>query len=160
SLQITPTANQSGLAMITVTVNLSGGGTLTDTFTVTVSPVNDRPSFFILGAPTVLEDSGAQTVSNFATSITPGPLEESQSVSFIVTANNNPSLFSVAPAISSSGVLTYTPAPNAYGDAIVSIVLKDNGGTDNGGLDTSTEQGFTISITPVNDVPTFTKGAN
>lgn len=159
SLQITPAANQSGLAMITVTVNLSGGGTVIDTFTLTVAPVNDRPSFFVLGAPAVLEDSAAQTV-NLVTNISAGPLEEGQSVSFSVTTNNNPSLFWVAPAVSSSGTLTYTPAPNAHGDAIVSLVLKDDGGTENGGVDTSTEQGFTISITPVNDAPTFTKGAN
>ena len=159
SLQITPTANQSGLAMITVTVNLSVGGPVTDTFTLTVTPVNDRPSFFILGAPAVLEDSPAQTV-NLVTNISAGPLEEGQSASFNITTNNNPSLFLVAPAVSSSGTLTYTPAPNAYGDAIVSLVLKDDGGTENGGVDTSIEEAFTISITPVNDAPTFTKGAN
>ena len=160
SLQMTPLANQSGLATITVTVNLSGGGTLTDTFVLTVNPVNDRPSFFIAGAPAVLEDSGAQTVSNFATSITAGPSEAAQTLSFNVTTNSNPTLFSVAPAISSSGTLTYTAAPNAFGDATVTIVLKDNGGTANGGVDTSTEQSFIISITPVNDAPTFTKGPN
>jgi CSLREA domain-containing protein len=159
SLQITPAANQSGLATITVTVNLSGGGTLMDTFTVTVTPVNDRPTFFILGAPAILEDSAAQTV-NLVTNINAGPLEEAQSVSFTATVNTNPGLFSVAPAVNSSGTLTYTPAPNAFGDAIVTLVMKDNGGTANGGVDTSIEQAFTISITPINDVPTFTKGAN
>jgi len=158
SLQISPAPNQSGLAMITVTVNLSGGGTLTDSFTLTVNPVNDRPTFFVLGAPAVLEDSGPQTVP-LVTNISAGP-GESQSLAFTVTSNTNPSLFSVAPAVSSSGVLTYTPAPNAYGDAIVAIALKDDGGTANGGQDTSIEQGFTISITPVNDAPTFTKGAD
>ena len=145
--------------MITVTVNLSGGGTLTDTFTLTVVPVNDRPTFFVLGVPAVLEDSGAQTV-NLLTNISPGPLEEAQSVSFNVTHNNNPGLFSVAPAVSSSGTLTYTPAPDAFGNAIVTVVATDDGGTANGGVNTSTEQNFTISITPVNDAPTFTKGAD
>ena len=159
SLLITPVANQSGLATITVTVNLSGGGTLTDTFTLTVLPVNDRPTFFVLGAPAVLEDSGAQTV-NLITNISPGPLEEAQSVSFNVTHNNNPGLFAVAPAVSSSGTLTYTPAPNAFGNAIVTVVATDDGGTANGGVNTSTEENFTISITPVNDAPSFTKGAN
>ncbi|HEU4508125.1 MAG TPA: choice-of-anchor Q domain-containing protein [Pyrinomonadaceae bacterium] len=159
SLQITPAANQSGLAMITVTVNLSGGGSLMDTFTLTVNPVNDRPTFFVLGAPAILEDSGAQTV-NLVTNINPGPLEEAQSVSFTTTVNTNPGLFSVAPAVNSSGTLTYTPAPNAFGDAIVTVVMKDNGGTANGGVDTSIEQAFTISVTPVNDAPTFTAGAN
>ena len=160
SLQITPAPNQSGIAMITVTVNLSGGGSLTDTFTLTVTPVNDRPSFSIAAVPAVLEDTPAQTVLNFATNISAGPLEEAQSVSFSITGNSNPTLFSAAPAVSSSGTLTYTPAPNAYGNALVTLVLIDNGGTANGGEDTSTAQTFTISITPVNDVPTFTKGAN
>lgn len=158
SLQITPAANQSGLTMITVTVNLTGGGTLMDTFTLNVNPVNDRPSFFLLGAPAVLEDSAAQTV-NLVTNINVGPLE-TQTVSFTATVNTNPGLFSVAPAIDSSGTLTYTPAPNAFGDAIVTVVMKDNGGTANGGVDTSIEQAFTISVTSVNDVPTFTKGAD
>ena len=107
----------------------------------------------------MLEDSGAQTV-NLVTNINPGPLEEAQSVSFTATVNTNPGLFLVGPAISSSGTLTYTPAPNAFGDAIVTVVMKDNGGTANGGIDTSTEQAFTISVTPVNDIPTFTIGAN
>jgi CSLREA domain-containing protein len=158
SLQMTPLANQSGLATITVTVNLSGGGTVTDTFILTVNPVNDRPSFSIAGAQTILEDSGAQTVQNFATSLTAGPGEAAQSLSFTVTTINTPGLFSVAPAISSSGTLTYTAAPNAFGNAIVTIVLKDDGGTANGGVDTSTEQSFTITVINVNDAPTFTKG--
>ena len=159
SLQITPAANQSGVATITVTVNLSGGGTLTDIFTLTVLSVNDRPSFSVLGAQTVLEDSGPQTVPNFAGNISAGPLEDAQSISFTVTVTN-PGLFSVAPSVSSVGTLTYTPAPNAHGDANVTLVLTDNGGTENGGQDTSIEQIFTISVTPVNDAPTFTKGAD
>ncbi len=159
SLLITPQANQSGLATITITVNLSGGGTLTDTFTLTILPVNDRPTFFVLGAPAVLEDAGEQTV-NLITNINPGPLEETQTVSFTVSVKTNPGLFLVTPTVDSTGKLTYTTAPNAYGDSILTVVAKDNGGTANGGIDTSTEEGFTISVTPVNDVPTFTKGPN
>ena len=33
---------------------------------------------------------------------------------------------------------------------------KDDGGTTNGGMDTSPAQTFTITLTPVNDVPSFT----
>jgi hypothetical protein len=40
TVTITPAANQSGAATITITVN-DGGLTATDTFTLTVSPVND-----------------------------------------------------------------------------------------------------------------------
>lgn len=160
SLQITPAANQSGVATITVTVNLVGGGTLSDTFTLTVVSINDAPSFSIPSTQTSLEDAGPITVPNFASNVSAGPLEDAQSISFTVTIKTNPGLFSVAPAVSSSGTLTYTPAPNENGEALVSLILKDNGGTDNGGVDTSTEQTFTISVLPVNDAPTFTKGAN
>ena len=36
----------------------------------------------------------------------------------------------------------------------------DDGGTANGGVDTSPSQSFTITVTGVNDAPSFTKGAN
>jgi hypothetical protein len=158
ALLITPTANQSGLAMITVTVNLSGGGTAIDTFTLTVLPVNDAPSFTKGADQTVLEDAGAQTVNNWATGLSAGPNEGAQNLSFTVT-NSNPDLFSVAPAISPSGTLTYTPAPNKSGVANLTVVLKDDGGTANGGQDTSSPpQLFTITVTEVNDAPSFTKG--
>lgn len=53
-------------------------------------------------------------------------------------------------------MLTYTLETNANGVATVSVVLKDNGGTDGGGKDTSAAQTFTITVTPVNDIPSFT----
>ena len=64
------------------------------------------------------------------------------------------------PAVSPTGTLTYTTAPNANGSATVSVVLKDNGGTANGGVDTSAPQTFTITVNPVNDAPSFTSGGN
>ena len=36
----------------------------------------------------------------------------------------------------------------------------DNGGTANGGVDASPTQTFTITVTSVNDAPSFTKGAD
>ena len=52
-----------------------------------------------------------------------------------MTGNTNPTLFSAAPAISSTGTLTYTPAADASGTATIDVVLKDDGGTANGGVD-------------------------
>src|SRR5690606_36187595 len=63
------------------------------------------------------------------------------------------SLFSDQPVISPNGTLTYTAAENAHGVATVSVRLHDNGGTENGGVDTSTVQTFTITVTAVNDAP-------
>jgi CSLREA domain-containing protein len=153
TLQITPAANQTGTAQITISVTYSGGAVSNDTFQLTVNPVNDAPSFTKGADQTVAEDAGPQTVNNWATAISPGPNESSQTVSFLVTANSNASLFSTAPAVSSNGTLTYTPAANANGSATITLVAKDDGGTANGGQDTSAAQTFNITVTPVNDPP-------
>jgi hypothetical protein len=56
--------------------------------------------------------------------------------------------------------LTFTTATNASGTAQVTILLKDDGGVSNGGMDTSSPQSFTITVRPVNDPPSFLKGAD
>src|SRR5262249_13242217 len=124
------------------------------TFVITVAPVNDPPSFDLPASPnqTALEDSGAHTVNGFATNIQPGPPNESgQTVTFHVSNDNN-ALFSVQPNIdATTGNLTYTLAANQNGSAIVHVTLSDNGG----GSDTSAEKTFQISVTAVNDAPSF-----
>ena len=103
----------------------------------------------------LLEDAGAQSVANFATSISAGPANESgQTVNFTVSNNNN-GLFSSPPAISSTGTLTFTPTANASGSATVTVALTDNGGT-NPGVNTSAAQTFTITVAAVNDPPVNT----
>ena len=160
TLTATPLANLSGSTTITITANLSGGGTVNSAFLLTVLSVNDAPSFTKGANQTVNEDSGAKSVTNWATGISPGPGEAGQTLTFVISNNTNPSLFSAGPAISSSGTLTFTPAANAFGSADVSVSLKDNGGTANGGQDTSAVQTFTITVNSVNDAPSFTKGAD
>jgi len=49
--------------------------------------------------------------------------------------------------------LTFTPAPNANGVAVIGVTVQDDGGTENGGVDTSVEQTFVITVQPVNDPP-------
>ena len=92
-----------------------------------------------------------------ATSVNAGDAEANQTVTFIVS-NDNPALFSVQPAISSDGTLTYTPAANACGMATVTVVAMDDGGVDPdcGGRDTSQPCDFKITVTPVNDCPVGT----
>jgi VCBS repeat-containing protein len=162
-LTFTAAPNANGTANVTVTLRDNGGtangGLDTSTpyvFTIVVNPVNDAPTFNPGTNQTVLEDAGPQTV-NWATAILAGPPNEAtQTLSFNV-ANSNPSLFTVAPTISPTGVLTYTTAPNANGSAVVTVALQDSGGTSNGGIDTSSPPRiFTINVTPVNDAPTLT----
>jgi hypothetical protein len=168
TLTYTVAANANGLATITINLKDNGGTanggvdtSAAQTFTITVNSVNDVPSFTKGANQTVNEDAGAQTVNNWATSISPGPANESgQTVSFNITNNTNAALFATAPAVSSTGALTYTPAANANGSATITINLQDNGGTANGGVDTSAAQTFTITVNSVNDAPSFTKGAD
>ncbi len=145
--------NQYGTATITIR-GTSNSNTVDDAFVVTVTAVNDEPSFTKGSDQSVNEDAGAQTVSGWASSLSKGSGDpSSQSLSFTVTNNNN-SLFSTQPAINSSGVLTYTSATNATGSSTVSVVLADDGGTANSGDDTYATQTFTIAVNAVDDAPT------
>ncbi len=93
----------------------------------------------------VVEDSGPASL-DLIRDLSAGPDDESgQTVRFEVTATD-PSLFSRLPAVSATGTLTFTPAPNAYGTTVVSVVAIDDGGTSHGGIDTSAPQSFTIAI--------------
>ena len=96
----------------------------------------------------------------WATAISPGPSDESgQAVNFLLDAGV-PDIFSTGPAISPGGTLSFTPAANANGTSTVTVSLHDNGGIANGGDDTSAAQTFPVTVTPVNDPPSFTKGGN
>ena len=159
SFTFTPAADWNGVATFTYFANdgFANSGTAA-TVTITVTAVNDPPSFTKGADQVVLEDAGAQTVNGWATAISAGPANESaQTLTFNITGNTNPALFSAAPAVDpATGNLSYTPAANANGTATITLVLQDNGG----GLDTSPPQSFTITVTAVNDAPSFTKGAD
>jgi subtilisin-like proprotein convertase family protein len=149
TVTFTPAVNEFGTATVTLTVTDGGGLTAQDTFVVTVSPINDRPSFTKGADATATNDAGPQSIANWATSISPGPANEtSQTVSFQVTGNSNSALFSAGPLVAANGTLTFTPAAGAVGTATITIAAQDNGGTANSGVDTSLPQTFTITINP------------
>ncbi len=160
NLSLALAANANGAATVTVRLQDNGGianggqdSSAPQTFTVTVTLVNDAPSFTPGSNVVVNEDSGPQNFANWATNITAGPLDETaQTVSFTVT-NNNDALFSAPPVINSSGTLTFTIATNAFGVATISATLTDSGGTANGGQNSSAQQFFTITVNAVNDLP-------
>ncbi len=121
---------------------------------------NQPPSFTAGGSQSVLEDAGIQSVTGWATAISPGPAEESwQKVTFTVSTDS-PELFAVQPAVAPDGTLTYAPAADANGVARVAVAALDDGGTANGGIDSSGAVAFTITIDPVNDTPGFTAGGD
>jgi hypothetical protein len=152
TLTWTPTPNASGSATITVRVMDDGGtalggvDTTTRTFTVTVLPVNDAPTFSAGGPVAVAQNAGAQVIPNWATEISPGPFGESgQTVAFLVSSAGA-GLFASPPVLSPAGALSFTPAAGARGAASVSVRLQDNGGTADGGADTSSPKTFAIEV--------------
>jgi len=133
--------------------------TVTGNVWVDVLSVNDAPSFTLGANQSVAEDTGPHTVTGFATNILPGPVsapspydESGQTVSFNVL-NDNSGLFSVAPAISNAGDLTFALAADAFGTANVTVTAVDDGGTADGGVDASAPVTFSIEVAPVNDPP-------
>ena len=110
----------------------------------------------------MLEDSGAQTVTGWATALSAGPADESaQTLTFIVTNNTNAALFSAgAGGRVERQADVHAGGRTRSGRATVTLRLDDNGGTANGGVNQSPTQTFSITVTGVNDAPSFTKGAD
>ncbi len=94
--------------------------------------------------------AGMQTVNNWASNFNPGAANESgQSIQrYIVEVINNSNIFKVAPTINQAGDLTYTPVDTIATSttAQIRVSAQDNGGTANGGVDTSIPQIFTITV--------------
>lgn len=150
----TPDADYFGSDAFTFSVDDGNGGTAEAAVDLSVGPVNDAPSFLGGADVTVDEDSGPATVSAWATTISAGPANESaQSVAFTLTGNTNSPLFAAGPAISPSGDLSFTPADDGFGTAEITVVATDDGGVDNGGVDTSSSYTFTIAVSSLNDAP-------
>src|SRR3954452_15755279 len=65
-------------------------------------------------------------------------------------------MFAVAPAVDTTGNITYTLTPDVNGTSTFDVKVQDDGGTANGGVDTSATQTFTLTVNFVNDQPSFT----
>jgi Big-like domain-containing protein len=155
SFSYAPDADFFGDDRFTYTASDQAGNASSATVTIHVAPVNDPPGFYDRGDPRkVKAGAGPQTVPDWATSVHPGADNESdQTLEFVVIGNSNPGLFTPGgqPAVTitdrqaGKATLTYTPSGQG-GSATITVVLKDNGGTANGGQDTSAPHTFTIRV--------------
>ncbi|HET7712503.1 MAG TPA: Ig-like domain-containing protein, partial [Thermoanaerobaculia bacterium] len=101
SFTYTPNANANGTDSFVYAAS-DGTSSSQATVTLTITAVNDSPSFTGTGNVTVNEDSGAYSQS-WTSSISGGPADEPQSVTFALTNDNN-ALFTSQPAMSAAGV--------------------------------------------------------
>jgi hypothetical protein len=152
-LTFTPDLDFNGIDSFTFKVNDGEFDSGEATVTITVTPVNDVPKFVKGNDQEVDEDAGPQAITGWATAVSAGPDDESGQILTFIVSNDDTALFLVQPAISADGTLSYTSAADASGSAIVTVTLSDDGGTANGGVDTSAPQTFGITVNAVNDPP-------
>ena len=96
--------------------------------TLSVTPVNDPPSFAKGQDQNVRDESGPQSIAGWAALVSAGPTDESaQPLHFVIQTNTNAGLFAAGPTIDAAGKLTFTPTPNLSGTALISVVLVDEG---------------------------------
>lgn len=161
-LLYTPTADVNGAYTLTAVANdlgntgIGGLQVVTATIPLAITAVNDAPSFAPGPDVAVLEDSGSQVIPAWATDIIAGPPDEAatQSLWFEVEAGEA-SLFAALPTLDVTGTLRFTPADDANGSSVITVTLRDDGGTAYGGVDASPPVTFTLAITAANEAPTI-----
>ena len=150
-LKFTPFADFNGTTKITIVTTEQGATPLPGSdININVAPVNDAPTV-TPGTNLIVVGTTAQTFKTWAT-FSSGPENESaQTVAeYTISSNSNPELFKVAPAIDSAGNLTFTSAATTTATtATIGVKVKDSGGIANGGVDTSVEKTFTITVNPL-----------
>jgi len=158
SIRFTPNAYAFGTATITVTVNDGGtsDNTVSRTFTVTVSPVNQAPTLNALANMTINEGAAQQTVN--LSGISSGATNESQTLT--VTASSSNTGLIPAPTVTytspnATGAIAFTPVASAYGSATITVTVND-GGTSNNIISRT----FMVTVNPVNQAPTLNALAN
>ena len=146
TVQVTPEANQSGAAVITLTVS-DGVNSTPTTFQVTVNTVNDPPTITAIPNQTVNEDAPTAALP-----FTINDVETAIPSLTLTTSSNNVALVPLANiTLAGSGAnhtVQVTPLANQFGTAVITVTVNDGGNT------TSTT--FQVTVTAVNDLPTIT----
>src|SRR5690606_40905094 len=119
----TTASNANGSATVTVTLSDDGSGvdpnvntSSAQTFSITVNAIIDVSAFTKVPDQTVNEDAGAQTVTGWATGISDGDPDLTQTVGKNVM-NGKSEQFLVQPGINNVVLGRYSPASNYTGSA-------------------------------------------
>jgi len=144
--------------------------TISKNLTVTLIPVNNAPSFSLIGHVFVNETRPGHDryCMPIAADILKGPnitatgpkgedwAENNQLLSFdVALINGSSTLLMKDTTVSPDGTLCFTPHPYQNGKVTFSIVVVDNGGSEHGGSNTSSHGAFDVFVLPVNDMPVF-----
>ncbi|WIA42554.1 hypothetical protein OEZ86_008536 [Tetradesmus obliquus] len=139
-LTFTPAANAYGSSVCNVTL-VDGGGlrSASAQLTVTVTPVNDPPSFTLGSAPFLAANPGTFSFPGFAKNISQGLNEDSAPpelqfpLQFNVISCNNLAMFEAggSPTITAAGTLDFKLTQNTGGlerTSVCQVLLQEVGG--------------------------------
>ena len=168
TLKLTPLANQSGTATITVTVTDAGfdellsttedNASFTTTFDVIVTAVNDKPTINAIENLDLLENATQQVVQLAGISAGGGETQE-----LIITAtSSNPALMD-NPVVNytsdnPTGSITFQPIPNMGGQTTITVTITDAGLDDDittDGDNDVTSTSFVVTTNNTNSPPTI-----
>ena len=139
------------------------------TFTVEVTPINRCPTFNVATpSMTVTEDIGFQRANSAMAGVSIGGGCDQNQLLYWVANVDNKDLFSVRPSVEYSGPpantanLIFQGAAAKSGTALVDLRLTDDGPTIDGGCnaancDPPTKCQIRITITKINDPPTYVR---
>ncbi len=138
TVAITPAANQSGSASITLTVS-DGTNRTSATFGLTVTPVNDPPTLSAIPDTAITANSSTAPLA-----FTVGDVE-TPAASLVVSANSsNPTLVPSANIVfggsDANRTVTVTPAPGQTGTATITITVSDGQAT--------AQRSFVLTVNP------------
>ncbi len=161
-LNFSPAKDANGTASLSIVVRNAGAdgifdtsddGTVEQSVSIVIKPINDPPSFQLRGNQIATMGSNLRRFANFASAFVSGggSDEQSQSIAEYLVTNNRTDLFLVQPIIDNDGNLRFQPSLINKGVAIIGVQVRDNGGTNFGGIDRSAIQTFQITITDLAD---------
>jgi hypothetical protein len=143
-VRVVPVGDKNGATLLTFTVS-DGTNSASASAVLRVTAVNDAPRFTLDSQyETISAAVGVAFSANVMSSVSAGPADESGQLLTFVISNSNPGIFVSQPKIDKNGVLTFKA--KSAGTAVLTIGLKDGGGTLNGGVNNSPDSA-TITIT-------------
>ncbi len=150
TLTVTPLANQSGAATITITVS-DGTLSTSDTFLLAVNAVNDTPTISSIVAQTINEDAATSALA-FTVSDT-----ETAAASLVVTGTSSstalvPNANILLGGSGANRTVTVTPLADQSGTTTISLTVSD------GTLTATTA--FVVTVNAINDAPAISDIAN
>ena len=131
---MTPAQDFNGPAVITVTANDGTEDSNNQSFTLTVTPVNDAPVLVSIADQSTVEDTPL-TVTLSATDV------DGDSLTYSAVSSTENITVSIL-----GSVLTLSPASNFNGTGIINVTASD-------GTVSSNTVTFTVTVTSANDVP-------